>query len=379
MWNIAMIKCQLNNWPVNYQDGTYDPAKVNFIPAPNDDYMEATKSYAAGQKVTLHLVSNGKLTGKDTSVAPTGVVTWFPGDYEAIKNKGGVCIASTKDFGSQMACAVIVCKKWAVDNKDLLVKYITAMHLGANQVKSHDEALRFGSKVAETVFADNTKTADDWYKAYISYDLADDDGNTTNIGGSRVFNLADAANYVGIIGGQDKYKSVYTTFGNIDLQAYPELIKSIDDYAIVTDWSYLKAAYGANKENAGTVSKQEFTSKNMSSVVGARNYSINFETGSSVIKSSSFAVLNDIYNQLQVADNLLVQVNGYTDNTGNDATNQTLSEGRAQAVVSYLKDKGISSDRLSANGFGSANPVADNSTADGKAKNRRVEIKLGRQ
>jgi len=77
---------------------------------------------------------------------------------------------------------------------------------------------------------------------------------------------------------------------------------------------------------------------------------------------------------LQQNADLKLRVEGHTDSQGNGAANQALSEKRAQAVVAWLTGKGISASRLTAKGFGATKPVADNSTDDGRAKNRRVEL-----
>ena len=79
---------------------------------------------------------------------------------------------------------------------------------------------------------------------------------------------------------------------------------------------------------------------------------------------------------LKEYEKTIVQVAGHTDNTGSDAYNQTLSEKRAQAVASYLGAQGVQQVRLLVVGFGEGHPIADNSTADGRAQNRRVEITL---
>lgn len=71
---------------------------------------------------------------------------------------------------------------------------------------------------------------------------------------------------------------------------------------------------------------------------------------------------------------LKLEVQGHTDNVGNGAYNQTLSEARAKAVVRWLTQHGVATDRLTARGYGKTNPVADNGSDDGRAKNRRVEI-----
>ena len=68
------------------------------------------------------------------------------------------------------------------------------------------------------------------------------------------------------------------------------------------------------------------------------------------------------------------EVNGYTDSTGPDDFNQTLSEKRAEAVKAYIVSKGGSGDRVTAEGHGESNPVADNDTEKGRAENRRAEV-----
>ena len=367
-------------WAVNYQNGTYDATKVNFYPAPNDDYLEAAKFYISGQKVKLKVIENGKVTNRDTLIAATGVSTWFPGDLNAIREKGGlVTLASTKDFGSQMPNAIIFIKKWADDNKELMEKFIAAVGMGGDQVKSHQRALEYAAKVGKEVFQ-STMTEDEIIKAYASYDVTDDDGNVVNVGGSRVFSLADAANFAGVSGGQDKYKIVYNTFGNICVEAYPEVIPSFPAYEEATDWTYLRSAFNKYKSKAGNVSKIDFKEVTKGTqVVGDAAYSIEFNTGSAVIKPISYPVLDKILAQLNIANNLFVDIEGHSDNTGSDEINKPLSKKRAQAVMDYLTNKdGDLSDRISVEGFGSERPVADNNTEAGKAKNRRVEIKLTR-
>ena len=379
-WNICVMKSQLMGWPINYQDGTYDPTKINFYPAPNDDYLEAAKFYATGGKVTLKLVKDGKFTGKDTTLSVSGVSTWFPGDLNAVTGKGGlVSIASTKDFGSQMATTMIFITKWAEDNRETVENFIAAIGLGGDQVKSHQSALEYAVKVGKEVFA-SSMTEEDIIKAYGSYDVTDDDGNVVNVGGSRVFNLADAASYAGVAGGQDKYKIVYNTFGQIDIEAYPEIIPEIIPYDEAVDYSFLRAAYNKYKAKAGNVSKVDFKEATKSNeVVGNTSYSIEFTSGSATIKPSSYAILDKVYAQLNIGDNLFVDIAGHTDNSGSDEVNIPLSKQRARAVLQYFLSKDPTlSDRLDSDGYGSTRPILDNSTELGRSKNRRVEIKLSR-
>jgi outer membrane protein OmpA-like peptidoglycan-associated protein len=103
-------------------------------------------------------------------------------------------------------------------------------------------------------------------------------------------------------------------------------------------------------------------------------YGIHFDTGKFVILPDSGQILGEIVKLLQQNPDLKLRVEGHTDNQGNAAANQALSEKRAQAVVAWLATHGIPAARLTAKGFGQAHPVADNATEDGRAKNRRVEL-----
>jgi len=104
--------------------------------------------------------------------------------------------------------------------------------------------------------------------------------------------------------------------------------------------------------------------------------SIFFGTGSSKLLAKSNTALNNVITILKANPEYKVEINGYTDNQGNADKNRALSEARATAVQNYLIAKGIDSNRLSAAGFGDENPLADNKTAAGRAKNRRVEMKV---
>jgi peptidoglycan-binding protein ArfA len=85
-------------------------------------------------------------------------------------------------------------------------------------------------------------------------------------------------------------------------------------------------------------------------------------------------ILTQVAGKLKACPNAHVTINGYTDNSGTEAVNVPLSTNRAQAVADFLVAQGVTADHLMVRGLGSINPVASNDTADGRAKNRRVEI-----
>ena len=101
-----------------------------------------------------------------------------------------------------------------------------------------------------------------------------------------------------------------------------------------------------------------------------------FATGSSKLLAKSFPKLNDVVKILNDNPTYKVAIDGHTDEVGKDDYNQTLSDNRAASVKAYLVSKGISDSRLTSTGYGETKPIADNKTAAGRAKNRRVEMTL---
>lgn len=101
-----------------------------------------------------------------------------------------------------------------------------------------------------------------------------------------------------------------------------------------------------------------------------------FDSGKATLKVSAQLTLAKLAGMLEVFRKINLRVEGYTDSTGSAEINTKLSTERAKAVVDFLKAQGVKEDRMAFQGYGPANPVADNATADGKAKNRRVEIVL---
>lgn len=99
-----------------------------------------------------------------------------------------------------------------------------------------------------------------------------------------------------------------------------------------------------------------------------------FATGSAELQSASFTELNKLYDLLFESPDIRIQINGHTDDIGNDSDNQKLSEDRAASVKAYLVSKGISADRLDSRGYGETLPIADNTSAEGRAVNRRTEF-----
>jgi outer membrane protein OmpA-like peptidoglycan-associated protein len=101
-----------------------------------------------------------------------------------------------------------------------------------------------------------------------------------------------------------------------------------------------------------------------------------FNTGSATIKEESYKVLDAVVKVLKENPSYKLNIDGHTDNTGDADSNMKLSQERANAAKAYMVEKGIAADRLTATGYGITKPAADNSTEEGRAKNRRVEFNI---
>ncbi len=104
------------------------------------------------------------------------------------------------------------------------------------------------------------------------------------------------------------------------------------------------------------------------------SYGITFDVGKSTLKPESMTEINRIAQLMKDNPTVKFSVEGHTDNTGGGASNQTLSEARSKAVMDKLVEMGVDKSRLKAAGKGQNSPIADNTTDEGRAKNRRVEF-----
>ncbi len=111
-------------------------------------------------------------------------------------------------------------------------------------------------------------------------------------------------------------------------------------------------------------------------LLAAAMKNVEFQTGSAKLKSSSTAVLDKIADLMKKYPSYKLDINGHTDNVGDPVKNLGLSKARAQSCLAYLQSIGIAKQRISFKGYGSKQPIDSNDSADGRARNRRVEFKL---
>lgn len=378
-WVVAINYAFANKIRVNPDVTTYDKDAINFTPSKDDDYINSVKELIASQKngftIELKEVADGKLTGKTITKKIDGATTWTPGDKIAFDALTGFTdVVSTKDFRNQMATSIFVIKEWALQNEKAVSNMLKATYIAGNQIKQYDSwAVRASEAVAKTY---NFETPKYWYDLFKGQ-KGTKDGLEYNIGGSAVFNYADAMQYFGITDGTNRYKSVYNQVASYLVELNPagfnETCKDgVIPYDDAVNLYFLKSI---NDIDAGKTQKVDYTT-DKTTVLASGEWNINFATNSSTISGSTHD-LETIYNLLIQAEDAKLKIVGHTDNTGRPSDNLNLSKGRANSVVEYLTSKGIPSSRFQLiDGKGDAYPIADNTSAAGKAKNRRVQITL---
>lgn len=130
----------------------------------------------------------------------------------------------------------------------------------------------------------------------------------------------------------------------------------------------------AIQENVGKMNLESVNVEEKNGVLTLSMQNILFKSGSAEIGPELKINLAKIAGVLSVNDKVNIEVQGHTDNTGDSKMNQKLSELRAMNVVSFLSEQGVAKERLTFKGLGDTQPIADNTTEEGKKKNRRVDL-----
>ena len=381
-WNIALNYEGSNGLKNNPDLATFDRDAVNWISAPDEDYIKAvTEVYIPNRCEDRKVVKDGRPTGQTARICPDGVVTWTPGDEQAVHGRPGTFkIVSSREYASQMPAVILGIKKFFNDNREETQGLLAANFQAADQVKAFDTVRKMAGDISAKLYNDQNGAY--WYTYYGG---TVDPRTNQRLGGSAVFNLQDEIAYFGLDGRHNNnMRATYETFGKIATDNYPALFKDhpIPQYKDAVDTSYIfgaqsvLAAGGVQGASAETV---DYTKQAASgTVVGHKAIYINFATGSDHPLPISLPTLNQLKDDLAINSQLAIQIDGYTDDVGTDTVNIPLSEKRAFAVKQYLQNMApltFPDTRFkSVSGHGSQNPLAPNSTNEGKARNRRVEI-----
>jgi outer membrane protein OmpA-like peptidoglycan-associated protein len=379
-WNICMKYAADNKIPVNPDVKTYDPDAINFIAT--GSFAEADEKLIAaankGACETRSVIVGGKLSGESRRVCQNGTATWTPGDVKVAKEVGGLAaVASTKEYMWQMPATIIGNKQWMAQNPEFVKNMLAAAFEGSDIIKTNDgELLKAAAVVAKVA---KEQTPEWWMRYYKGVTEKDRKGLDISLGGSTSSNLADNLYLFGLNGNDNLYKRVYTVFGGIARQYYPNEMPELVSYESVVNTSYLQALASAADASAAKADVPHFSQTAPAVATFAkRSWAIEFETGKAAFKPEAMPVLEELLNQIAVSG-LAVQINGHTDSVGSPAANLQLSRKRAEAVRAWLQanaESGFPQGRIRVRAYGDTQPIADNDSAQGRAKNRRVEIAL---
>lgn len=382
-WNIAQKWLGDNGLRTNPDEKTWDPDALNWVAA--DSYIDAAEKYVAGYSETRPVVRNGKRTGETKKVTVNGVVTWTPGDVTVAQKKGGlVSIVSTKEYSSQMPCIIIGIDKWMKANRPTVESFLQSVAEAGDQVKSNPSALSRAAQISAAVYQEQGADAAYWEKYFKGVQEQDRTGQTVELGGSSVNNLADSLLTFGLVpGSANLFAATYRVFGDIVVAQYPELVSNYPPIEQVLDTSYLQAVAKRAAPTARQVAQIKPTFSGtvpLRRVVSRRAWNITFETGRAAFTPAAKRDLERLRRDLLVASNTAVEIHGHTDNVGDPKANLNLSEARAFAVQQWLEKQfpvNFPRGRVRVFAHGQQNPIAPNATPQGRAANRRVEVVLG--
>jgi hypothetical protein len=288
-WVTTVNYCFANGLKVNPDPTTYDADAVNIYPSENDDYIksaeELIKSQTTGWTVSLKEVSNGKLTGKSVNRKIDGCATWTPGDKLVFdKLSGFTDIVSTKEFNNQMPTTIIGVKEWAEKNPTIVSNILKSALTASNQMKNYDDwRVRASEAVKETFQMETPKY---WYDMFKGQQ-GTKNGLTYNMGGSKVFNYADAMQYFGMSDGVNRYKSVYTQVSRYLKELNPfgfnENVGKVVVYENAVNLYFLK---NINDIESTEADKADY-SQQKTEVMASGEWRINFNSGSAEISGNS--------------------------------------------------------------------------------------------
>jgi outer membrane protein OmpA-like peptidoglycan-associated protein len=284
-------------------------------------------------------------------------VAWDPDMSDAVGKRGGAKkIYDTRIANRLIADILVVSDRFAAKHPQTVVKFAQGWLEGVEFIKNHpDRAYNLIGAVKDF---------------NIPSDLA-----KTMLGGVKLADYADNTSFMGS-GPNSDYANIF----NMAQDMYRELqmIKRISNPDDSIDRRYLQQLSNAGFSTASSEAPIEYKAPAKTAVpIATQHRSIYFDPNSAHMSLDSRAVVDEIGGQMQAYQNTVVDIEGNTDSTGSRSLNMQLSHQRADAVKDYLIEKyGFPAVRLRAVGNGPDKPIDDNSSPEGREKNRRTDIKL---
>lgn len=386
-WNVAVNWAADNKIPVNANEQVYNPDALNFVNA--TDHIEAAQKFISNAKVSLKNVQTKQTESREIDA----VATWTPGDVMAAQGRNTVNykgkseklqkIISTEQYSAMMPHILFANEDFIRQHRDYVETLLRCFARAGAKIKS--DRNYFNNRVAPLnaqVFGMEGKGPSFWSKYFSPVDE-----NGVRLGGSRVNDIADNRHLFGLDNNVPLAQSVfgiaYLDHAKRLQKLLPDRLPTVTPVEQVVDFSFVKTM----ADEAGQVTQEVYTASNDTNTgkVVEANFNIVFDSGSSNLRPSEIAKLNEIRSLLIRASNTKVIVEGHSDNAGSDAQNIPLSKSRAEAVWTWLKASdesrvNINDQRLlGVDGYGAFRPLAgtrEQQTEAERAQNRRVTIIL---
>lgn len=388
--NICIKRAADDGIPVNADPKIYDPNAMNFVGT--GSFVEADDKFIASARMNFKGGAcedrKHSVTGKIVNVCVNGTATWFPGDEKVFLElkklglsikvigstmgdghscmKTGTCKG---EYAWQMPTAVIGNVQWMAANRAATLAFLATIYESGEKVRTDNGALMIAA--AEQAKVTREHDASHWGRAFKGFDEVGPNGKVIHLGGSTTNGLADAAYLFGLNGADDLFNKVYTVYGKIAVQYFPDIMPGgLLPYDKVVDKSFVQELLNSSS-NIVAAATPTFTGVT-TETFAVKSVSIEFETGKATFTPKAVRVLNDLLDQAAVTA-LSVQINGHTDKHGNDDDNMRLSKDRADAVKQFFMTnapKTFPTERIITRGFGETQPIGTD------AQNRRVEIIL---
>ncbi len=386
-FNVVVNWAADNKIPLNPDEKVYNPDAINFVNA--TDHIEASQKFISNAKVSLKNVKTGKNEDREIDA----VATWTPGDVMAAQGRSSLNykgkseklqkIISTEQYSAMMPNIIFTTEDFIKKHPEYIETLLRCFARAGAKIKQDPNY--FKTRVAALnaqVFNMEGKGPSFWAKYF---DIVEENG--VRLGGSRVNDIADNRHLFGVGSNKGLADSVFGISYNSHAQRLqkllPERMPTFTPVDQVVDFSFVKKM----SDEVGEVKAEtgSSTQTNSTDTVVKANFDITFDSGSSELKPSELAKLNEIRSLLIRASNTKVIVEGHTDNVGDSGKNVELSKQRAQSVWTWLKASdesrvNINDQRIiTVDGYGSLNPISgtkEAQTNEDKAKNRRVTIIL---
>ena len=294
-------------------------------------------------------------------------VVWSPDDEDCVKSVPGAKVLMSTKTAKYIIADVFVAKQAYIDaNRDKLQNLYRGWMKGAAELNSSDQARRKAANILARGF--------DGLDATFCYNAIKNVRLCTYGDNQKFFGLSGTA---GDVSGEKLFNKMGRIYKMINLVRgqLPDW-SSIVDLSIVNGASDLAGATGQMAE--GKTQYKKATAKVASSkAISTKRVSITFATGAYALDENAKTIIDYKFGDFVLMSSNRIRIEGNTDNTGSLAANTSLSKKRAKSVAQYLTRKyNVDPDRFIIQGNGPNKPVADNDTAEGRAKNRRTDFEM---